>query len=228
MSAAVRVKICGLVRPEDLRAAVDLGVEYVGVVLAPGSPRSLTPDAAARLLRACDTRRAARVGVFQDQPARFVNDVVERCRLDYVQLHGHEPRDFPLALRVPAIRVVRLPAVGDGAAAPEPDGAASAVGRRVPLAPNVFAVLVDAEGRDGASGGLGRRIDPGALAGGLAALPEAARVFLSGGLDPDNVAALARRHRPWAVDVSSGVERTPGVKDHDRLAAFVAAVRTRP
>jgi phosphoribosylanthranilate isomerase len=240
-------------RGQDVREAVRLGADFLGFVFAPGGPRSLTPETARRMLRGLDTGQAQRVGVFRDQPARFVNEVVEKCGLDLVQLHGDEPRDYPSALAVPALRVVHVPVleaavpagatkrasgarvargaetsgiVADGAAseASGSNGGTSRVGHQVPLAPNVFAVLVDAQDEKGLRGGLGRRIDPEALENVLRSLPAGTRVIVAGGLTPENVGEVVERHRPFAVDVASGIESAPGVKDAERMAAFMAAL----
>jgi phosphoribosylanthranilate isomerase len=244
MTATVRVKVCGLVRDDDVREAVRAGADYLGFILATESPRTLTPDHVAALRARVETGGARTVGVFRDQPATWINDVIRICGLDYAQLHGHEPRDFAAALAVPVIRVVRVPA-GDAAAAqaatatssgaaggmgPTSHSAAAAPAHEardagLPLAPNVFAALVDTEDTSGRSGGLGRRADPAAVAACIAALPAGTRVFVSGGLTPENVADAVRLHRPFAVDVSSGVESAPGAKDPSRLVAFVTAAK---
>ena len=231
MSDQVRVKLCGLRRPEDVNAAVDAGADYLGFVLALGSPRTLTSEELAALRDGTRTGTARTVGVFRDQPAAWINAVVRSCGLDFVQLHGHEPRDFPAALDVPVLRVLRVKsAIRVEARAP----AARLAGAtdlpadpwaRVPLAPNVFAALVDVEDAVGRSGGLGLAADPSALAALFATLTLETRVFLSGGLAPGTVAEAVRRYRPFAVDVSSGIESAPGVKDTARLAAFVAAAK---
>jgi phosphoribosylanthranilate isomerase len=218
--ARIRVKMCGFVRPEDVREAVRLGVEYLGFVFAPGSPRTLAPERAEELFRKADTGDAVRVGVFRDQPAALVNEFVRRFRLDLVQLHGDEPRDFPATIRVPVLRAVRVRAL----AAAEIEPQDTALAEPDPLAPNVIAVLLDAADATGRSGGLGLVPDPEALAAARRALPDDARIFLSGGLTAENVAVRVREFRPWAVDVSSGIERTPGAKDRGRMAAFVAAL----
>jgi len=186
-------------------------------VFAASSPRALEPQAAEALLAEVDTGGAQRIGVFQDQPARFVNEVVRRCRLDLVQLHGHEPRDMPGAIVVPAIRAVRVPAESPLHSSPP---------RGIELAPNVFGVLFDAVASDGTSGGTGLTPGADALAAAIAHLPAGTRVFLAGGLRSDSVAACVRCYAPFAVDVSSGIESAPGVKDRHRMAAFVAAVRS--
>jgi len=212
-----RIKFCGLRRPEDVATAVELEADYLGFVFAPSSPRALEPQAAEALLAEIPTGPAQRVGVFQDQPLRFINEVVRRCRLDLVQLHGHEPRDLPGAIVVPVLRAMRVPT----ASVPVPPPT-----RGVELAPNVFGVLIDAMASDGRSGGTGRIPDAGALEAAYAGLPAGTRVFLAGGLRPDTVAARIRNLAPFAVDVSSGIESAPGVKDRRRMAAFVAAVRS--
>jgi len=217
----VRVKFCGLVRREDVHEAVELGAEYLGFVFVPEGPRSVTSDHVEKLLRDVETRDALRVGVFRDQEAMYVNEVVRRCRLDLVQLHGWEPRDYPSGIRVPVLRVWRVPALGVLA----PGAAADLLPERPTLAPNVAGVLVDAADASGRSGGLGLAPDPTALEALQRSLPVGARVFLSGGLTPENVASRVGAFRPWAVDVSSGVESAPGAKDPKRMAAFVAALR---
>src|SRR5262245_26533042 len=100
----VRVKLCGLTRAEDVRAAVDAGADFLGFVLALDSPRCLSPAALVALLHGVDTGRAQRVAVVRDQTAEWINDVVAACSIDFVQLHGHEPRDFAAAVSVPVIR----------------------------------------------------------------------------------------------------------------------------
>jgi phosphoribosylanthranilate isomerase len=237
----VRVKLCGLTRAEDVRGAVDAGADFLGFVLALDSPRCLSPAALAALLHGVDTGRAQRVAVVRDQPAEWINDVVAACGIDFVQLHGHEPRDFAAALAVPVIRMrpvrAATPTVGAALGHVGPDGStvghdATDEGARaatlpaLPLAPNVFAVLFDTAGADGQSGGgQGRRADPAAIRAALASLPPGTRAFLAGGLAPDNVAAAVRKYRPWGVDVSSGIETAPGVKDVERMRAFVAAAK---
>ena len=171
-----------------------------------------------KLLGDVETPEALRVGVFRDQEALFVNEVVRRCRLDLVQLHGHEPRDYPSAIHVPVLRVLRVRALA------VPGNAPAGLAAPLHLAPNVAGVLLDAVDAAGRSGGLGLAPDPAALDALRRSLPEEAKIFLSGGLTPENVAARARDVRPWAVDVSSGIESKPGVKDAKRMAAFVAAL----
>jgi phosphoribosylanthranilate isomerase len=221
---SVRVKMCGLARPEDVRNAVRLGADFLGFVLAPGGPRSLSAAGAERLLADAETGAAQRVGVFRDQSARFVNEMVARCGLHLVQLHGHEPRDYPSAVSVPVVRVLRVRSKEVPVAAGESLRQETVVGERLRLPPNVTALLIDAEDSTGRSGGLGLAPDDAALRAALQGLPPKVHIFLSGGLTPENVAARIRDFQPWAVDVSSGIESAPGVKDERRMAAFLAAL----
>lgn len=228
MTEPVRVKLCGLTCAEDVRVAVDAGADLLGFVLALDSPRCLTPAALAALLHGVDTGRAQRVAVVRDQPAEWINDVVAACSIDFVQLHGHEPRDFAAAISVPVIRArpVRDAVVVTAGAAPSDAFAADATLAALPLAPNVFAVLFDTADADGRSGGLGRRAEPTAIRAAFSRLAPGTRALLAGGLAPDNVAAAVRKYRPWGVDVSSGIESAPGVKDAERMRAFVAAAKS--
>jgi phosphoribosylanthranilate isomerase len=206
---------------------------------------------AQQLLAGIDTGSARRVGVFRDQPVAFLNEVAERCRLDLVQLHGHEPLDSLGALRVPAIAVIRVPTRSTAGQGGTPDAPAKGRGRGESLPAtlarltdtsvrgvpgiersswassspaSLFGALIDAEDAAGRSGGLGLRAEPRALRRLLDELPETIRVFLSGGLSPENVGALVAEHRLFAVDVASGVEVAPGIKDAARMRAFVEAV----
>lgn len=203
MSGRVRVKVCGLTRPEDAAAAEAAGADALGVIFAARSRRRVDVAQARRVLDAAGPF-VARVGVFVDASVAEVLAAVRGARLTAVQLHGAEdaPTVAALAAHVPVVRAVRW---GSGL---ELEALAA-----LPVA----AVLVD-----GPEPGSGVAFDWDAAAPLLARLP---RWVLAGGLTPENVADAVARARPYAVDVASGVESAPGVKDPARLAAFVAAVR---
>ena len=211
-----QVKFCGLTRPEAAAEAVRLGAAYVGVIFA-GGPRQLSPARAAEVLaRVPATVR--RVGVVAGQTPDELRRLVDGAGLDVVQLHGErtvdEVRALRAALGVPLWAVVRIA----GADLPldfEARGAAA------------DAVLVDAA-VPGMLGGSGVTVDWVALAGGLAARGRPRRLVLAGGLRPENVGQALAILAPDVVDVSSGVERAPGLKDHARMAAFARAVATHP
>ncbi len=203
-----RVKICGVTRVEDALLAAELGAAAIGFIFWPGSPRYV--DAArARLMAQALPPFVAAVGVFADQPVDDLRRIVETVKLGAVQLHGRESvADFE-SLGCPLIKTV---AVGGGAAPP-----------RLSEIPAHVAVLLDADDAQ-RLGGTGRTID-WAIAAGIAAMRP---VILSGGLRPENVADAIRTVRPAAVDVASGVEREPGVKDAAKLKAFFEAVAATP
>ncbi|MDO8847602.1 MAG: phosphoribosylanthranilate isomerase [Coriobacteriia bacterium] len=201
-----RIKICGLTRPEDAAAAVAAGADAVGVVLAP-SRRQLTIDQAAEVL-ADVPPFVARVGVFVDAHADDVWEAVSRLELTAVQFHGDEAPETCEMAPAPVIKALR---VGPGF------GIASTDAYRGVVSALLLDTLVAGE-----AGGTGVAFDWYAVAG---RLPEWAPVVLAGGLGPENVAEAVRALRPYTVDVSSGVESAPGVKDHRLIEEFVAAVR---
>jgi len=194
----VLVKICGITRPADAEAAVAAGADLVGFVFVPGTPRYVDP-AAAGWVR--EVRGAGTVGVFRDAPLEAILEMRERLRLDWVQLHGNEPDGWLERLGPDVLRAVRV----DGP--PDWERLARLAGRALPL--------LDP------GAGSGRTFDWSLLDG----RPEGLRLGLAGGLTPENVADAIRRVRPALVDVSSGVEAAPGIKDPDRIHAFVAAAR---
>ena len=200
MTAPVGIKICGITRLDDAFAAAALDVDALGFVLWARSPRATTADTIRPIVAALPPFITP-VGVFVDPSA----DDVARARdagIQVAQVHGVVPA-LPAGMRL-------LPAVALGELA----------GTLNPEVPGTGAVLVDAHDPV-RRGGTGQTVDWSRVRLIAALRP----VILAGGLTPDNVAAAIHEARPYAVDVSSGVERSPGVKDHHRLAAFVAAVR---
>jgi phosphoribosylanthranilate isomerase len=197
------IKICGITRAEDAQAAVECGASAVGFVFWPESPRYVDPHRARAIIATLPSSVAA-VGVFVNQPASHVEDIVNLTQLAVVQLHGDEPPAFAAGMVRPVIKAV---SVDDGAPA-------------VAEWPESVLLLVDA--RDPARrGGTGLRVDWLAAA----TVARGRRLLLAGGLNPENVAEAIARVRPFGIDVSSGVERSPGVKDHGRLKALFDAMR---
>ncbi len=209
------IKICGLSSPETLAAALDAGADMVGFVRFPKSPRHVTLDLGHRLsLQA--KGRAKRVVLLVDPGDEDIAQAVEAINPDLIQLHGHESPE-----RVAEIRsMVRLPVMKAVGIAEKSDLEA--------LTPYVKAsehILLDAKpprNADALPGGNGLTFDWKLLTGLDPALP----IMLSGGLNPDNVAEAIRVTHPKAVDVSSGVESGPGLKDPARIKAFIQAART--
>jgi phosphoribosylanthranilate isomerase len=208
----VRIKICGVTTPDDARGAADAGADAVGLNFYPKSPRYVTPQQAAALVRALPAFTAA-VGVFVGMPVRQVCAVAFQLGLRGVQTYDdHPPADdpFPFA-HVPAFRVKDAAGLEYVRQFVE---AATALGRKP------AAVLVDSH-VEGQFGGTGHRAPWELLRGFDPGVP----LVLAGGLTPENVAEAVAVVRPWGVDVASGVESAPGVKDADKVARFVKNAR---
>lgn len=203
------VKVCGMTRVEDARVAVAAGANAVGFVFWPKSPRFVDPYRA-RAIAAELPPFVTPVGVFVDQTAAYINGVSALVGLGAVQLHGDETVSMLHSLKRPVLKAVSVDAMAS-------DAVASA---QADEWPEHVTLLVDVKDPI-LRGGTGRLADWGA-AGRLAAQR---RILLAGGLTPDNVEEAIRQVAPYGVDVSSGVEQSPGVKDAGRVLAFVGAVR---
>jgi phosphoribosylanthranilate isomerase len=195
----LQIKLCGLTRAEDARVAVAAGADLIGLVLWAPSPRSVDL-AGARRVREVVPSGVPLVGVFVDEEPETIDELVAEIGLDRVQLHGAEPISEILRHGARALRGVR-------------DGDASAVPPGVPV---VF---------DGPFSKVASRDELEAHWASARALGAERPVLLAGGLDPENVADAVRAARPHGVDTARGTERSPGIKDHDRLRRFVAAAR---
>ena len=201
----MRVKICGIRRIEDALLAVELGASALGFVFWPESPRFIDPYRVREIVRLLPPF-VTTVGVFVDQPGDYVNGVAGLLNLGAIQLHGHEPASsYARSSR----RVIKAVPVANGF---DPT-------THLDVVPMHVTVLLDAHDPV-KRGGTGRAIDWTYAA----AAARMRRVILSGGLDAGNVRTAAETVRPYALDVSSGVESSPGVKDRDKLRAFFAAV----
>ena len=199
---SIRVKICGLTNEADARFAAEAGADYLGFVFAPSSPRRIAPETLAAFSGRLP-KGAKKVGVFVDASAEEIEAVRKLCELDVVQLHGRETRDF-------AERLSRGGEVWKALAATGPEALRDAD------AFAGFTLLAD-----NARGGAHRRCDH-AIARKMAS---SSRLFLAGGLDAGNVAGAIRAVRPYGVDAASGVESSPGVKDREKVLAFINAVK---
>ncbi len=207
--ARTRVKVCGFTRPEDLIAAVELGVDAVGFVFYPPSPRALTPEQAALLARELPAF-VTRVALFVDPEPAWVREAAESVGAGLLQFHGQETPAQCRAHGRPWIKACRVGAPGQDS--------------QLALA----AWIAHYEGSSGilfdtytpAYGGSGKVFDWSLIP------PEsAAPVVLSGGLHAGNLARALERVRPYAVDVSSGVESSPGIKCSNRMKAFMQVLR---
>ena len=207
-----QVKICGVCRAEDAVTADRLGASYIGVILAPGRSRTQTDSSAAAIFAASSARR---VGVFVDAAPSEIARVARALSLDVVQLHGEETAADVRALSRDGLEVwkaVRVRAPSDVLHAVErfQDGASG--------------LLLEGWSVAG-QGGVGARFDWEAAAEARAQIPAAIRLIVAGGLTPANVARVVDLLGPDVVDVSSGVEEALGVKSHEQVHSFIAAVR---
>jgi phosphoribosylanthranilate isomerase len=210
---SIQVKICGLSTPETLDAAIQRGASHVGFVFFPKSPRNLTPDRAASLA-ACVPAHVKSVGLFVDPTDDDLVRILSQVRLDIIQLHGHETPET-------VARIAKTHGREVWKAIPVRTAADRDAAARYKGAANL--ILYDAKPPEGADlpGGNGLRFDWTLLNGHRHPLPWA----LSGGLDVGNVAEAIRVTGARLVDVSSGVESVSGVKDVDKIAAFLKATR---
>ncbi len=205
-SNRVRIKVCGITRKEDALAASALGVDALGFVFYASSPRFIPPRRAASIIHILPPFVTA-VGLFVDATQDAIDAVLEDCPLDVLQFHGNEPPAFCRAQSRRVIKAIHVETREDLDAACAYD----------------CPVLLDTKAPPGVFGGSGQAFDWSLLAGFSHPHP----LLLAGGLNADNVAA-ALACRQWeAVDVSSGVESAPGIKDEEKLRRFVARVRER-
>ncbi len=202
-----RIKICGLTREEDALLCADKGADFLGFIFVPSTPRFIEPERAAAIAARVRENREKRpnfVGVFRDASSDYVREIASLVGLDFVQLQGTESNDDVTAIGLPAIKTFRvgetLPSTADHRAADW--------------------MLFDTYD-ERRIGGTGRRFDWSLMA----MYPRDKPFFLSGGLTPDNIAAAISLVRPDGIDISSGVESEPGVKDHAKLEHLFQRVK---
>jgi phosphoribosylanthranilate isomerase len=205
-----RVKICGITNRADARVAVEAGADLLGFIFYPPSPRFVTMEQAGKVIE--HVRKAPSeirtVGVFVDEEAKTVRRIAERCGLDAVQLHGGEPPEAVEALMGDGLDVFKAFRVRDRAFLADME-------RYRPTAYLLDAYVPNQRG------GTGQTFD-WELA--VAAKP-LGPILLAGGLTPGNVAQAIRAVRPWGVDAASGVEDSPGQKEHDKVRRFIVAAK---
>jgi phosphoribosylanthranilate isomerase len=201
----VKVKICGITNPEDALMAVEAGADALGFVFFPGSPRYISPERAEVIIRRLPPF-VQTVGLFINEEPATVNRIADQCGLDLVQLHGEETPEYCTAVKRRIIKAFR---VRD----------ASSLDDMADY--RVAACLLDAWS-SAAHGGTGTTFNWEIAARAAASQT----IILAGGLTPENVAGATATVKPYAVDVSSGVESAPGKKDARLVKAFVVAART--
>lgn len=200
-----QIKCCGMTRVEDALLAARLGADAIGVVLTARSRRQVTMLKAREIVTAMPPF-VATVALFMDDDVELVRQVLDEVRPTLLQFHGSESDDWCAQFGHPFLKAA---AMGEGAAALP----------RLREYPHAIGLLLDSHGM-GEAGGSGRTFDWSLLPTDLVQ-----PWILAGGLNPDNVAEAVRTAQPWAVDVASGIEISPGIKDAAKMAAFIAAVR---
>lgn len=198
------MKICGITRDTDLGAAVAAGADFLGFVFA-SSPRRVSAEQAALLL-ASKPSRVKSVGLFMDDSAEKVGATIASVRPDLLQFHGDEPEDFCASFGLPFIKAIGM-------------GSGHQMLGKVSKYPSAAGFIYDGHAA-GAPGGSGQSFDWSLLA------KDDQKTWLAGGLTPENVSRAVQLVRPWAVDVSSGVEDAPGIKNHELMSKFVSAAKS--
>lgn len=199
-----RIKICGITNRTDAQAAVSAGADFLGFNFYLKSPRYIEPSQVRDVL-ADIPKAVGTVGVFVNEDVDRIRSVCDASGIGMVQLHGDEGPDFCDRLEFPVIKAIRIGGPDDLAGIEEY---------------KVRAILVDSRTRQ--YGGSGVKPDWELAA---AAVEKCERLILAGGLNPHNVKEAIRAVGPWAVDVASGIEKEPGIKDHDMMMEFIKAVR---
>jgi phosphoribosylanthranilate isomerase len=202
---SVNVKICGLTNRADAEAAVAAGADWLGFIFAPASPRCLTVAAVAEIARHLPAQ-VVKVGVFVNPPEELVRQAIRECGLGWLQFHGEEPPEFCTRFGARSLKAFRV---------------RDAQFLRVLPDYPTDAWLLDTYAEQ-QSGGTGQTFNWDLA---VAAKQFGKPIVLAGGLTPANVAEAVRQVRPYAVDVSSGVELSPGRKDHAKIAAFIHAAK---
>ncbi len=204
-----RIKICGITRVDDALAAVQAGADAIGLIFYRGSKRFVALDDAVSITRALPPF-VTTVALFVNEKKEKIEKIISILRPDLVQFHGDESEPFCAQFGIPYLRAIR---VGNG------KGISNDLLQFADRFQSAKSLLLDtlSEKHYGGSGKIfDWEIVPHQLHG---------RIILSGGLNPENVTDAIRIVRPWAVDVSSGVERSEGIKDHQKIIQFIEAVR---
>jgi phosphoribosylanthranilate isomerase len=201
----VRIKICGITNSSDALLAASLGADALGFVFWKKSPRYITPDAAAAIIKKLPPFMST-VGVFVDEDSTRVNEIVKTAGLNFAQLHGSESPEYCVQIEGNFIKAIRVKDAGSLQGLDEYGASA---------------ILLDTFIK-GQPGGTGKTFDMSLLVG----MDFKGKVMLAGGLTPDNVEEALNNYSPYAVDASSGLELEPGKKDPAKLRAFIEKVRS--
>jgi phosphoribosylanthranilate isomerase len=199
-----KVKICGITNLEDALFAAEAGADALGFVFYAQSPRCITPDRVREIVQPLPPF-VAKVGVFVNEELDWVREIMAYCHLDYAQLHGDETPEQVAALAPRAIKAVRVRSAADVERLSDYQAAAYLLDTYHPTK----------------HGGTGEAFDWELAVEAKSQGP----IILAGGLTPENVGDAIERVHPYAVDVSSGVEAAPGIKDHQKVRCFITAAK---
>ena len=198
-----RIKFCGLTRQQDVLEAAQMGVHAIGLVFHPDSPRAVDVQQAQGLSRVCPPF-ITRVGLFMNQDASTIIEVLKHVELDILQFHGEEPEDYCVSFNKPYLKSIAM-----GGKTPD----------EIPEYSSAQAYLLDSN-ELGQPGGSGKAFDWGNIPKNINK-----PVIVAGGLSPDNVTQAIQCIQPYAVDVSSGIESAKGIKDSEKMKTFINSVR---
>jgi phosphoribosylanthranilate isomerase len=206
-----RIKVCGITRSQDALYAARAGADALGFIFHPESPRYIDPEEVSIIIDQLPPFVDV-VGVFVDKKRSEVEEIIQYCRLNYVQLHGNESSKYAERLfrQSSPCEIIKAFRVGTQTVPDE----------FKPYVPHVRAFLLDTYEKD-LVGGTGKSFDWSIIEGLKIVRP----YVLAGGLNPENVTAALQSVKPCCVDVNSGVEKSPGIKDHDLISEFIRAVR---
>jgi phosphoribosylanthranilate isomerase len=225
----VRIKICGITNREDALAAADGGADAVGFVFYPQSPRFVSPAHAAEII-AMLPPFVTPVGVFVDEEEQQIRQILRKCHIQVIQLHGNEPPHHCSIFREKVIKAFRVRDQSDRAdradTANDIDGETESLLRTMSDYP-VDTFLLDTYSTR-LLGGTGKTFNwerALQIRLTLSGIKPYSKIVLSGGLTPENAADAVKKVQPYAVDVSSGLESSPGKKDHQKIKTFIRAVR---
>lgn len=205
-----RIKICGITNLEDARYASGALVDYLGFIFYEKSPRFIDPAEAGAIINWIEGPE--KVGVFVNQSIDEVNTIAKQSGLDFVQLHGDESLEYCQLIDKPIIKAIHISSDTD----------VSELTEQIKLYAEVSEFLLFDTKTDGLWGGTGQTFDWSILNN----IPPDTRFFLSGGLNPDNVKQAINKVNPFAIDVSSGVEEEPGLKDFEKIDALMDEMRS--
>jgi len=200
----VKVKVCGITRLEDALLALELGADLIGFNFWPGTPRKIELEDAKRIFNEIKGK-AEIVGVFVNQPMKEIAEVSQVLQMNWVQLHGEENPEYCSAFAIPVIKALRLASEAD-----------------LKMMKKYYNVLWLIDSKTAGFGGSGISPDWNLA---KKASEKAGKIILAGGLNPENVAQAISAVQPWAVDVASGVESAPGIKDREKMKKFFQAVK---